>query len=915
MPPKRLFACLVTSLLITHSAPAENKVLFIGNSYTFGSGGTQSVPDIFDALANAGGQEDPTTVTRAVSGKDYKYHYQNSTSHIQQEQWTHVILQNLSTGPTHVGSISDHTTYGTLLYASIITNNPNTQVMLYQTWARQATHSIITGTSTSSTFATTDEMLDELVTNYDALAASLTSANPDKSPTLVNPVGIAFQRAGGNLEASDPDYIDLFSDGTHANDLGYYLSACVHYSSIYLTSPEGLFSHSAITALGLNVSASDAALLESTAWDVVVSRGLVDESYLIDFGTDDQATPSIASPGESWNNVNASVGLTAGSSVDNLTSARGKLSEIDLSILTAFDASSRDGSSPSVLYPSTASSDSLIGQHGTHPSFQLSELVPTTAYVLTFYASETEPTEQLQTRYTVSGLETTSLDVNPQNNTENSISTDLFYPNASGEITISLSPGPENNSSAQLVFLNALEVTAYLNSELQVLTQPQSQSIEQNNSVTFSATVNSPRPPSYQWYVNGAPIPDANQASYTQTAGDELDGSTYYAVINNGLRQIQTATATLTVVPDSTAPELASVTPQGNHQLQLLFNEAMSEAAINPQNYTVFNQGHAVPVLAAEASEDGSAVTLEFATELLGNFMLTVNPTVSDRSANPLTDDTSFIGQMPHPADATIYLDFGSNFTVGSQEPDTWNLIPNLTSSIRAQVDGGTPYVFKSNLKTASDLSTNIALSMTDNLYSTNTAGTADGPYPPGASQDSFFGHTGSFNGYTDNGQGIFEFNNCDPNLRYTFIIYASRIGGSQSRETRYTLTGTNTQTGDLEIYSNVSNTLILDSLQPTEEGKLTLTLTDGPNNKSSNKYFYIGLLEIQISEPLDAPKLYTPASTPIGFFIDWTGDATLHCTENLNTPWLPVEGVVASPHLDTDKQAQRFYRLNYDSL
>ncbi|WP_269540602.1 Ig-like domain-containing protein [Cerasicoccus fimbriatus] len=274
--PKCFIINLLVFLTLANLANAENKVLFLGNSFTHGSGGAKSVPVIFDALARGAGQEDPTTVMAAVSGKDYEYHYENHQAEIASQPWTHVVMQNYSTEPTHIGSVTDHMTYGTLLYGSIMANNPDTQVHLYQTWARSATHSLITGTSTPTSFESTDEMLGELVTNYQALADSLNADHPDNPPVKVDPVGQAWNNAGGNLHPSDPNYIDLFAgDEYHGNSLGYYLSACVHYAAIYQASPVGLYSTSEVIALGLNLNATEAAFVENIAWQTVVAAGLV----------------------------------------------------------------------------------------------------------------------------------------------------------------------------------------------------------------------------------------------------------------------------------------------------------------------------------------------------------------------------------------------------------------------------------------------------------------------------------------------------------------------------------------------------------------------------------------------------------------------------------------------------------------
>ena len=55
-------AAVGLALLLSPALRGEDKVLFIGNSFTIGSGGG-GVPGIFDRLAQAGGHGDPTTVT------------------------------------------------------------------------------------------------------------------------------------------------------------------------------------------------------------------------------------------------------------------------------------------------------------------------------------------------------------------------------------------------------------------------------------------------------------------------------------------------------------------------------------------------------------------------------------------------------------------------------------------------------------------------------------------------------------------------------------------------------------------------------------------------------------------------------------------------------------------------------------
>lgn len=263
------------ALLSVTIARSETKVLFIGNSFTMG--GTASVPTIFDRLVQASGIEDPTTVMRGVGGTDFQFHNSDATSisTINSQLWDYVILQNFSIEPTHFvdgsHSIADHFTYGEALYNRIIANNPQTKIVLYETWSRAAAHSYITGVSGPQSFGSTAEMQKELRDNYAALATSLNLEYPNNPPVRVAPAGSAWENAGGLLAASSPDFVDLFgSDNYHGDDDGYYLSAATIFSTIYGVSPEGLSTKAPVATLNLQRNVSPLHL-EQTAWNTVQS--------------------------------------------------------------------------------------------------------------------------------------------------------------------------------------------------------------------------------------------------------------------------------------------------------------------------------------------------------------------------------------------------------------------------------------------------------------------------------------------------------------------------------------------------------------------------------------------------------------------------------------------------------------------
>lgn len=261
------------AILLSASVMAEDKVLFIGNSFTIG--GTASVPTIFDCLAQAGGRGDPSTIMRAVNGSDFQFHSEDSTTQavIDSQEWKYVVLQNFSTEPTHLvdgsHSIADHLRYGTTLYEEVLTRSPHAQVILFETWSRAAAYPLISGTSGPSSFASTGEMQRELRTNYWKLADTLNANHSGNLPVHVAPVGDAWENAGALLPESDPGFVNLFgADNYHGNDNGYYLAAAVIYSDIYGENPHGLSSSPQVSALHLNLTV-DATVLEDFAWNTV----------------------------------------------------------------------------------------------------------------------------------------------------------------------------------------------------------------------------------------------------------------------------------------------------------------------------------------------------------------------------------------------------------------------------------------------------------------------------------------------------------------------------------------------------------------------------------------------------------------------------------------------------------------------
>jgi hypothetical protein len=209
------------------------KVLFIGNSYTFGN----DLPTLIAQIAEAAGEPARLDATMiAVGGATLKDHWNTAATRaaVQQGQWDYVVLQEQSQLP--IVDPAEMHRYVRLFDQEI--RRAGAKTVLFLTWARQD--------APASQQSLTDA--------YMRIGRELRAT--------VAPVGPAWQRARvarPSLELYEPDQ-------SHPSLAGSYLAACVFYATIYHKSPAGV----ANTA-GSALPDADAAALQRVAWETVSS--------------------------------------------------------------------------------------------------------------------------------------------------------------------------------------------------------------------------------------------------------------------------------------------------------------------------------------------------------------------------------------------------------------------------------------------------------------------------------------------------------------------------------------------------------------------------------------------------------------------------------------------------------------------
>lgn len=180
------------------------RMLFVGNSYTYGNNG---VDNIINGLVGS------TIASKVVHGGYFlQNHVEDAAtiSTIQTDSWSYVVLQGQSQEPIH--NYDNFSAYAAKL--DEIIRSVGGKTILFMTWERQ--DSVNSGVTT-----------DKLATAYTLLGKKLN--------VRVAPVGLAFARA---LRERPGLSLTNSNDGSHPTVAGTYLVGCVIYVIVYGT-PEG----------------------------------------------------------------------------------------------------------------------------------------------------------------------------------------------------------------------------------------------------------------------------------------------------------------------------------------------------------------------------------------------------------------------------------------------------------------------------------------------------------------------------------------------------------------------------------------------------------------------------------------------------------------------------------------------------
>lgn len=190
--------------------------------------------------------------------------------------------------------------------------------------------------------------------------------------------------------------------------------------------------------------------------------------FLIDFGGGD-ATQQGGGNNDRlniWNNVTGGTATTDGGTLANMVRNNGDSTEVSLTIVSRFNAVNVQGTLLPAPFPPNATRDTVYGNTAAFnnltdvfPVIRLGGLNPAEAHDILFYGSRMEAGENRETRYTVTGATESFVDYNVANNIMNTAVITGMRPDGSGNITIALTPGPNNIHPNLFTYLGVLKIT------------------------------------------------------------------------------------------------------------------------------------------------------------------------------------------------------------------------------------------------------------------------------------------------------------------------------------------------------------------------------------------------------------------------------------------------------------------------
>jgi hypothetical protein len=283
---RHLFAALALAALVcAGTAEAGQRILFVGNSFTFGAtsavrhyrassvhdlndGNTGGVPALFRQMSLEAGLDYDVSL-ETIGGADLGRHWRDKRALIDQP-WDAVVLQSFSTlDAADPGNPTRLVASARQIAEALQARNANVALYLTATWARA---DLVYDKASPWNGEPLEKMASDIRNGYDEARAALGRAS-------VLPVGEAWQNAiaeqvadGNPYDGIEFNKVDLWGwDHYHASTYGYYLEALIAFGAITGRDPRELGPHETC-ADDLGISPDQAVALQRVAADTLAAE-------------------------------------------------------------------------------------------------------------------------------------------------------------------------------------------------------------------------------------------------------------------------------------------------------------------------------------------------------------------------------------------------------------------------------------------------------------------------------------------------------------------------------------------------------------------------------------------------------------------------------------------------------------------
>ena len=238
---------LLVLILLTYTLNAQERVLFIGNSYT----AANSLPTMVAALASSANQNLACSQQTLGGASLYQHAQSNATySKLSSQSWDYVVLQAQSQEPSFPYSQFSSQTlpYAIQLVDSIRSITTCAQPVFFRTWGRENGDPF---NCAAFPPLCTYEGMDSMLHRHYSLMADTTDA-------YLSPVGTVWK----HIRDTDSTINLYTSDGSHPSLAGTYAAACTFFTMITRMDPNTITDDQ-------NLNPTVAAAIRQAAKDVV----------------------------------------------------------------------------------------------------------------------------------------------------------------------------------------------------------------------------------------------------------------------------------------------------------------------------------------------------------------------------------------------------------------------------------------------------------------------------------------------------------------------------------------------------------------------------------------------------------------------------------------------------------------------